>query len=343
MGSANQDALASFLLEEQFLDRLGIRGALKTISSFEINGPVAEEEMISPVGGRHGSATRVRTVFVSDVHLGSKYSHAERFLTFLNSVEADQLYLVGDIIDGWRLQRSWRWPPIYHRIMHRLMQLSVVGTQIHYTPGNHDEFMRQYLADFGFVKVDDEFIHTTANGRRFLITHGDKFDDVECGSQWFSKIGASAYDFLMWVNHMVNLARRPFGFRELRFSCRVKQQFKHAVTFMSNFEKRLADYARENTCDGVICGHIHAPELSHREGITYGNTGDWVENCSALVEHYDGELEIFRFEDTEGVEGNGGNYQGKLIDVPDLLQHVGRRPRPRFSRPLARPVATAGQ
>lgn len=235
---------------------------------------------------------RVRAIFISDVHLGCKYAQAEALLAFLSQHQPQTIYLVGDIIDGWRLKNSWHWEPVYNQILRRLWELAASGTQLCYAPGNHDSFLRQYLEDFGFVRVANEFIHEAADGRRYLVLHGDQFDNIEIRSQWLSVIGAFAYDSLMWSNGLVNRVRRACGLSSWAFSKHVKQRVKQAVTFVSNFEARLAQHAAAQACDGIVCGHIHTPTLREELGITYANTGDWVENRSALLEYDDGTLEV---------------------------------------------------
>jgi len=246
-----------------------------------------DQESVAP---RH-----IKTAFVSDVHLGSRYCHADRFLSFLQRHTFDEIYLVGDVIDGWRLRRSWRWPAIYHRIFHRLLALHVQGTKLFYTPGNHDEFLRHYLRDFGFIHIADEFVHAAEDGRSFLIMHGDKFDEVEKTCKWLSVIGASLYEFLMWSNFVVNCGRHLYGLRDCHFSGRAKMKFKRAVNFISDFESKIAEHSRRRGCQGVICGHIHAPTMQQIGDITYCNTGDWVEHCTALVEHIDGTWEMLKY------------------------------------------------
>ena len=235
---------------------------------------------------------RFRTLFVSDVHLGCRYAQAERFLAFLEEVQPERLYIVGDFIDGWRLSRRWHWQDVYIRIFQRLVQLASTGTQVCYAPGNHDEFLRDYLHDFGLINVADQFLHTTADGRQFVVLHGDQFDDVERKAKWLSVIGAFAYDQLVRANGVVNRVRRWFDLEDCRFSTNVKVWAKQAVQFISDFEERLVCHAKELECDGVICGHIHVPRIDHFSNITYCNTGDWVEHCTALVEHESGELEL---------------------------------------------------
>lgn len=236
--------------------------------------------------------TRVRTAFVSDVHLGSRYCQADRFLAFLEQHEIEELYLVGDFIDGWRLRTTWRWPQVYHQIFHRLLAMHAEGTRLYYTPGNHDEFLRNYLRNFGFIDINDEFVHKAQDGRRFMVMHGDKFDEVEQTCQWLSVIGASLYESLLWSNYSINRIRRLLNADEWHYSGAVKMKFKGAVNFISDFESKIARHARTRNCDAVICGHIHAPTVQMIDEITYCNTGDWVEHCTAIIEHTDGSWEL---------------------------------------------------
>lgn len=238
---------------------------------------------------------QLRTLFLSDVHLGCRYSQAEHLYSLLNSYQPQRLYLVGDFIDGWRLKRRWHWREVYMRILQRLMQLASEGTQIHYTPGNHDEFLRDYLHDFGFVTVANEFIHVTADQRRFVVLHGDRFDDVERHARWLSVLGARVYDGLLSANAIVNDVRRWMNLDECRFSANVKVWTKSAVRFISDFEERLVCHAKDVECDGVICGHIHVPRIEQFGEVMYCNTGDWVEHCTALIEHDSGKLELLNW------------------------------------------------
>jgi UDP-2,3-diacylglucosamine pyrophosphatase LpxH len=237
-------------------------------------------------------AARFRSVFLSDMHLGCRYSQAEPLLALLNAIQPDYLYLVGDIIDGWRLKQRWHWRPVYSRILLRLLELGKTGTQVRFTPGNHDAFLREFAHDFGFLEIADTFLHATADGRQFLVLHGDCFDDVELRAQWLSYVGSFAYDSLIWLNGQVNGVRGMLHLEPRHFTARIKQHVKQAVTFMSRFEQRLAEVAREADCDGVICGHIHAPLATANHGLEYFNTGDWIEHRSVLVERDDGAMEL---------------------------------------------------
>ena len=235
----------------------------------------------------------VRSLFISDTHLGCRHAQADQLLDLLNHCQPEQLYIVGDFIDGWKLKRKWRWLPVYDQILQRLMVLKRHGTKLYYTPGNHDNFMRGFLANFGVIEVRDRFIHEAADGRRYVVTHGDQFDRIEKNHQWLSLIASYAYDVMLTANWLGNRMRGkkhdPYA-----FCGAIKRRVKRLVKHVSEFEGLLIEDVRSAQCDGVICGHIHAPRIIEVEGIAYLNTGDWVENCSALVEHHDGSFDLFR-------------------------------------------------
>ncbi len=242
-----------------------------------------------------GERRRVRSLFISDVHLGSRFAQAEAFLAFLESYQPEFLYIVGDFLDGWCLQRAWRWRPVNTRIIHHLLAWAGSGVTIRYTPGNHDGFWREFLKDFIWFEVADQFIHESADGRRFVVLHGDQFDGVESNASWLSHLGSVGYDLLLAVDRSLNYVCRRLGRKAWRLSATVKARIKRVVAFLSGFEEQLAAHARTHRCDGIICGHIHTPVITERDEITYCNTGDWVENCSALLEFDDGELRLVRF------------------------------------------------
>ncbi|CAD7694823.1 unnamed protein product [Ostreobium quekettii] len=218
---------------------------------------------------------------------------AEPFLELLEQFEPRELYIVGDFIDGWKLKRRWRWLPVYDQILQRLMDLRRRGAKIYYTPGNHDDFLRGFLANFGVVEIKDQFVHTAADGRRFLVMHGDQFDSIEQNAQWLSWTASFAYDVLLSTNWLVNRIRGkkvdPYAFCGM-----VKRRVKRLVRHVSEFEGQLVESARDSDCNGIICGHIHSPRIVDVDGLAYCNTGDWVENCSALVEYEDGGFQLLR-------------------------------------------------
>lgn len=236
---------------------------------------------------------RHRTIWISDTHLGTAGCNAELLLDFLKSVQPETLYLVGDIIDGWRLKRGWYWPPAHNDIVRRVLKLAHKGTRVVYVPGNHDEALRDFTGlNFGGVEVVPEIIHTTADGRRLLVLHGDEFDGVVLYARWLAFLGDRAYALLLRLNVAFNAVRRRFGLPYWSLSAYVKHRVKNAVSFISRFEEAVAHAARDRGVDGVVCGHIHSAEIREFGGVTYYNDGDWVESCTALVEHPDGRMEI---------------------------------------------------
>lgn len=235
----------------------------------------------------------VRSLFVSDVHLGCKHAQASEFLELLERFEPQNLYIVGDFIDGWKLKGKWHWLPVYDRIIQRLMVLKHSGTRLYYTPGNHDSFLRNYVANFGVIEVCDRFIHVAGDGRRFVVTHGDQFDRIEQSAQWLSIVASYAYDLLLTANWFGNKLRGkkhdPYAFCGV-----IKRKVKLLVKHVSDFEDQLAEDAKQSDCQGIICGHIHAPRIQQIGSVHYLNTGDWVESCSALVEFEDGSFDLIK-------------------------------------------------
>jgi len=239
--------------------------------------------------GRH----RYRSVWISDIHLGTPGCQAKALLDFLREVECEQLFLVGDIIDGWQLRRSWYWPQAHNDVVQKLLRKARKGVQVIFIPGNHDEFARKYLQhNFGGVEVAEEWIHETAAGKKFWVTHGDLYDGVVQYARWLAYLGDQAYEFTLKLNRYLNHLRAKFGLPYWSLSKYLKLKVKRAVSFISAFEEALAREARKRGVDGVICGHIHHAEIRDINGILYCNDGDWVESLTALVEYDDGRLEI---------------------------------------------------
>jgi UDP-2,3-diacylglucosamine pyrophosphatase LpxH len=239
---------------------------------------------------------RYRTVFISDVHLGTRGCQAELLLDFIRHIECDTLYLVGDIIDGWKLRSGWHWPQSHNDVVQKILRLARKGVNVIYVPGNHDDRVRDFCGvHFGGVVVARDAIHETADGRRFLVLHGDEFDGVVQHAKWLAFVGDYAYRALIATNTLFNRARRRMGFGYWSLSAFLKTKVKNALQFVENFEAAVADEARRRGVDGVICGHIHKAEMRDIDGISYINDGDWVESCSALVEHADGRLEILEW------------------------------------------------
>ncbi len=237
-----------------------------------------------------------RAIWISDVHLGTRGCKADILLDFLRYTESDSLYLLGDIVDGWRLKRSWYWPQAHNDVVQKLLRKARKGTRVLFIPGNHDEFARDYDGlSFGDIEVAEEAIHVTADGRRLLMMHGDVFDGVVKYAKWLAHLGDGAYTFALWLNHWLNLVRRRMGLAYWSLSGYLKHKVKNAVQYIGNFETTMADEARKRGVDGIVCGHIHHAEQRDIDGVLYLNDGDWVESCTALVEHQDGRIEVLRW------------------------------------------------
>ncbi|WP_036263544.1 UDP-2,3-diacylglucosamine diphosphatase [Mesorhizobium sp. WSM2561] len=235
-------------------------------------------------------------MFISDVHLGSKAAKAEFLIDFLRHHDADIIYLVGDIVDGWRLRRNWHWPQSHNDVVQKLLRKARKGASITYIAGNHDEFARQFQGvHFGGIVVADRVVHETANGKRFLVIHGDQFDTVVHNARWLAYLGDYAYDAAMLVNRVVTRLRQLLGLPYWSFSSWAKVNVKKAVNFIGSFQTMLTEEARRSHVDGVICGHIHHAAIENYEDVQYINTGDWVESCTAVVEHFDGQMEILHW------------------------------------------------
>lgn len=239
-----------------------------------------------------------RTVWISDVHLGTRGCNAAMLIDFLDHVDSETMYLVGDIIDGWAMKKRLYWPAAHNDIVWRVLKRAKRNTRIVYIPGNHDEMFRQFSGlDFGGVEIRRQAIHTTADGRRLLVLHGDEFDAITLSHRWLAHLGDAAYETMMGLNRWVNMVRRVFNLPYWSLSKYAKQKVKNAVSFISQFEEIVAHEAAHRGIDGVIAGHIHKAEMRNIAGIEYYNDGDWVEGCTALVEHYDGTMEILHWAD----------------------------------------------
>lgn len=258
-----------------------------------------------------------RSLFISDVHLGTKGCQADLLLDFLRNHSAEKVYLVGDIVDGWRLKKNWYWPQKHNDVVQKLLRLARKGADVCYLPGNHDEFLRDYLGThFGGITVEDRVVHETADGRRFLVIHGDQFDIVVRHARWLAFLGDSAYVFAIQMNTHLNRMRRALGLSYWSLSAWAKMRVKGAVNFVGEFEKALVSEAECSQVDGVICGHIHHASMHDDYGIEYINTGDWVESCTAVAEHHDGTMEILRWTSIKDKSVVARNEIGD--DDPDL-------------------------
>ena len=242
-----------------------------------------------------GAIARYRSVFISDTHLGTRGSRADFLADFLRRTSAEQIYLVGDIIDGWKLRRGWYWDRHHDDVINLLLRHARAGTKITYVPGNHDELVRRYLhlgLEIAGVRFADEAEHVTAAGERLLVIHGDQFDSVVRYARLLAVLGDWAYTGALVLNRWFNIARARFGYPYWSLSAYLKRQVKGAVKAIDRFEVALAAEASARGFDGVVCGHIHHPEMRVVNGVRYINDGDWVESCTALVEHHDGRLEL---------------------------------------------------
>ncbi len=259
---------------------------------------------------------QARTVWISDLHLGTPGCQAVALLDFLKRVECDTLFLVGDIIDGWQLKRSWYWPQSHNDVVQKLLRKARKGTKVIFIPGNHDEFARKYVEhNFGGIDVADEWIHTTADGRKLWITHGDLFDGVVQCAKWLAVVGDSLYEFTLKLNRHFNRLRAQLGMPYWSLSKYLKHKVKRAVSYVGDFETAVAREARKRHVDGVVCGHIHHAEMRVIDGILYANDGDWVESLTALIEHHDGQLEIVDW----GQRMNAQAFdQAAAVDEPAL-------------------------
>jgi UDP-2,3-diacylglucosamine pyrophosphatase LpxH len=267
---------------------------------------------------------RYRTIWISDVHLGTRGCKAGYLLEFLRRNDAETIYLVGDIIDGWRLKKSWYWPQTHNDVVQKLLRMVRKGTRAVYVPGNHDEWLRDYTRlQFGGVEVVEEAIHVTADGRRLLVMHGDAYDAVVTHARWLALLGDGAYTMALWLNRHFNTWRRRLGYPYWSLSAYLKYRVKNAVQYIVSFGDAITDEARRRGLDGVVCGHIHHAEMRDLGGILYCNTGDWVESCTALVEHFDGRLELIRWSECAALGGfsldEGGGLEPEE-EAPALVE-----------------------
>lgn len=234
-----------------------------------------------------------RTVWISDVHLGTRGCNAAMLVDFLRSVECETLYLVGDIVDGWRLRKGWYWPDAHNEVIRRILKMAHRGTRVVFIAGNHDEMLRDYAGmSFGGVELVLEAVHETADGRKLLVTHGDSFDGVVLYAKWLAFLGDKAYSLLLRSNIWVNAVRRAFKLPYWSLSSYMKKRVKNAVQYIGSYEEAVAHEALHRGLDGIVCGHIHCAEIRQIGGITYYNDGDWVESCTALAEDFAGHITI---------------------------------------------------
>ncbi len=274
------------------------------------------------VSNQNGTAAQFyRTVWLSDIHLGFRGCSATSLLAFLRSVECEFLYLVGDIIDIWSVRERPFWPQDHNNVLRTILGKAKYGTKVIYVPGNHDEMLRDYNGmAFGNIRIADRIVHRKADGKRFLVIHGDQFDSVVRSSRAIALLGSHAYDLLLGINTRLNLVRRKLGLPYWSLAGAIKHKVKNAMRYISNFEAAVSFEAARLGVDGVICGHIHRPQIISLNDITYCNCGDWVESNSALVEHDDGSLELLHWQDTQRI---GQGNPGTALEPVPLIAHNG--------------------
>ena len=273
-------------------------GSIADLSDFANSKPAIPERATH-------SRRQYRTIWISDVHLGTKGCNAEMLIDFLDHVDSEKMYLVGDIIDGWRLKKKFYWPAAHNDVVWRLLKRAKRGAEVIYIPGNHDEVVRQFCGlDFGGVAIRRNAIHETADGRRLLVLHGDEFDAITLSHRWLAHVGDAAYEAMMALNRLVNRWRRFWILPYWSLSKHAKAKVKNAVEFISRFEEVVSHEAGARGVDGVVCGHIHNAEMREIGGVQYYNDGDWVEGCTALVEHFDGRMEVLHWADEVAARGS---------------------------------------
>jgi UDP-2,3-diacylglucosamine pyrophosphatase LpxH len=270
-----------------------------------------------PVADDHPAPVHVRTLFISDVHLGTRTSQAEQLLDLLRCCEAEVIYLVGDIIDFWRVRRGPHWPQSHNDVLQKLMRKVRKGTRLILIPGNHDEGLRDYAGmQFGGVEIHRDHVHVTAQGRRYVVMHGDEFDVVVRTARWLALLGDRGYELALWLNNPLNWVRRHLGLGYWSLSAYLKNRVKKAVAFIGAFEEAVAAEARRRAADGIVCGHIHHAADRFFEGVHYLNCGDWVESCTAIVESHAGELRVIRWlEQAFDVRQVGSGFPGGVRAV----------------------------
>jgi UDP-2,3-diacylglucosamine pyrophosphatase LpxH len=270
--------------------------------------------------------TAYRTIWISDVHLGTPGCNADMLVDFLKRTESETLYLVGDIIDGWRLKRSWYWHPRHNDVIRRVLKKAKQGTRVVYIPGNHDEALRPYVGiNLGGVELRRDAIHETADGRRLLVLHGDEFDGVVLYARWLAFLGDKAYGWLLRLNVAFNYVRRKFDLPYWSLSAYLKHRVKNVVEYVGRYSEAVVHAARDRKVDGVVCGHIHTAEMTQIGDIFYYNDGDWVESCTALVEHFDGRMELLDWVAVTAARASAEKIAGEKSD--------GKPPKPQADRP----------
>lgn len=281
-------------------------------TSFDALGPLLPP--LAPAAAESGfdadddvsERRRYRAVFISDLHLGTPGCQAGALLDFLKSHPSDYLYLVGDIVDGWQLRKRWYWPQAHNDVVQKLLRRARKGCRVVYVPGNHDEFARQFAGhSFGGIDVAREAVHVTAQGQALWVIHGDDFDAVVQCARWLAYLGDTLYEFTLKLNRYLNQLRGHFGLPYWSLSAYLKHKVKKALDYVLDFERAVAHEARRRGHQGVVCGHIHRAGMRDIDGVLYCNDGDWVESRTALVEHYDGRLELVQWISSHATQGLG--------------------------------------
>jgi UDP-2,3-diacylglucosamine pyrophosphatase LpxH len=273
---------------------------------------------------KSSSPLTFRTIWISDIHLGTPGCQAEALLEFLRHTESEYLYLVGDIIDGWALKRRWYWQQSHNDVVQKILRKARKGTDVCFIAGNHDEVARQFVGlAFGGIRIADEIVHITADNKRVLVLHGDRFDAVIQCAKWIAYLGDVMYELLLKVNLVFNKVRRKIGLPYWSLSQYLKHKVKNAVSFINAFEVAVAREARERGMHAVVCGHIHHAEIREIDGVLYCNDGDWVESLSALAETHDGQLRLITWKDLQVHLGHAAAHDVKPAPAYPLPAHAG--------------------
>ncbi len=261
---------------------------------------------------------RYRTVWLSDIHLGTRDAQVEYLLDFLRNVEFDTLYLVGDILDIWKMRSGWYWTQTTLEVVHEVMERARRGVKVVYIPGNHDEILRDYCGAYiNGLQIEKQAIHQCVNGKRLLVMHGDEFDCVVLCNKWLAHLGSWAYDALLALNRRFDFLRRKLGFGYWSLAGFLKTKVKSAVNFIGNFEEALVRAAHEASVDGVVCGHVHHADLNENGTIFYANCGDWVESCTALTEDDNGQFRIVHWAKESAALLDAASQESPSYPVPD--------------------------
>lgn len=263
--------------------------------------------MVANLNSHPAEPKSYRSLWISDVHLGTKHAQVDKLLAFLRDTECEHLYIVGDFIDGWMLRRKWYWTEHYNVLIQKLLRKNRKKTRVTLIYGNHDEFLEKFVGmSFGAVKLVERAVHTTADGKRFLVIHGHQFDGLSHFNRLLDRVGSALYDQILNMNVWINRARRTLGFGYWSFASYIKLKAKAAVKYVTDYEDAMIQFARKSGMAGVICGHIHRPEIRDLGDVFYMNCGDWVENCTALAEDFDGKFTLIKFHENHVHSAGGG-------------------------------------